>query len=385
MDTPNDEHPRLAIGCMSGTSLDGLDAVLVRARGSGVNLHDVEIVQGVSVDLGGAGVLRRLAAGEAVAAAEIAGAALALGRAHAEACRTLCEQAGIDRPALVCVHGQTVWHRAPVGWQVINPWPVARELGCPVVFDLRGSDLAGVGQGAPLTPLADWVLFRHERVGRVIVNLGGFCNATVLMPGGGPDTVRAADLCACSQVLDAAARAGIGKAFDPDGSHAASGRADDAAAGELTAALDAQGEAGRSLGSGDEGGAWVARWSGRLTGDDLLASACRGVGAAVARGLGRLTKVDGAGSGEVYLAGGSVRNRTLVRAIADATGGTVRLTDDLGVPAAWREGACFAVLGLLLADGQEVALPGVTGRAGPIPLSGAWILPTTDRPTAGTC
>ncbi|MCC5824216.1 MAG: anhydro-N-acetylmuramic acid kinase [Phycisphaerales bacterium] len=372
--TPTHARHRLAIGCMSGTSLDGIDAVLIRAAGEGLGLRDVSVLGGASVPLSSRGTLVRLAGGEPVTASDIAAAAHALGEDHAALCRALCDQTGVRRPEVACVHGQTVWHRPPAGWQLLNPWPVARELGCAVVYDLRGADLAGGGQGAPLTPLADWVLFRDDQADRVIVNLGGFCNATCLPAGCTPEGVRAADLCACNQVLDAAARAGIGEDYDPDGARAARGTPDRGAVEALRAALDAQTAAGRSLGSGDEARGWIETWAVRLRGEDLLASACAGVGGAIGAGIGRI------GQGEVYLAGGSARNRTLVGAIADALGQTVLRTDDLGVPVSWREAACFGVLGLLAADGVEIALSGVTGRAGTIPLSGAWIRPSQSAP-----
>lgn len=375
--------PRHAIGFMSGTSLDGLDAVLLRAAGRGLSMASVTVVDGISVALGGQQSLSRLAAGEPLSAGEIASAALELGVVHAQAARTLCDRAGLKRPDLACAHGQTVWHRPPIGWQVLNPWPIVRELGCPVVFDLRGADLAAGGQGAPLTPLADWVLFRDPVERRAVVNLGGFCNATILEPGGGPDTVRGADLCACNQVLDAAARAATGEAFDPGGRHAAGGAADRRATDELLAVLASQSRTGASLGSGDEARAWVDGWREKLPGNDLLASACAGVGQAIGEGVRRMAGADAA----VYFAGGSVQNRTLMRAIGDALGRPARTTEDAGVPAQWREAACFAVLGLLAADGVEIALPGVTGRAGPIPFSGAWMYPPQNgpRPIADTC
>ena len=62
----------------------------------------------------------------------------------------------------IAIHGQTVHHAPPVSWQLVNPWPVAQALACTVVTDLRGGDLALGGQGAPITPLADWVLLRDE-------------------------------------------------------------------------------------------------------------------------------------------------------------------------------------------------------------------------------
>jgi len=367
---------------MAGTSLDGVDAVLLRVTGRGLGMALDAVLDAVSVPLGGGQLLAQLARGGSADAGAIALACLELGKSHQLACRTLCDRAGIDRPDLVCAHGQTVWHTPPVGWQAFNPWPIAHDLRCPVVYDLRSADLNAGGQGAPITPLADWVLFRHPEQNRLIVNLGGFCNATNLDAGEQPGSIRAKDLCACNQVLDAASRAGIDRAFDPDGASAACGRVHPPAEAELFACLLGQLLEGRSLGSGDEAGRWVSEWSPRLSGQDLLATACRGVARAIAAGLA------GMGSGAVYVGGGSARNATLMRDIEHTLGRPVRRTDDLGVAAAWREGACFAVLGLLAMDGVEITLPSVTGRDGSIPLSGAWILPphpghAAHRPTAG--
>ncbi len=381
--------PRCSIGCMTGTSLDGLDVAVVEARGSGAELSDVRVVGWASRPLAERGVLAALAAGEPVDAGSITLAAASLGTAHAEACAEAWEAAGralaVERPALVCVHGQTVFHRPPLSWQLINPWPIAHRLGCPVVFDLRGADLQGGGEGAPITPIADWVLFGSDLETRVIVNLGGFCNATVLPRGGPLGRVSAFDVAPCNQVLDHASRRAIGRPFDPGGSHAAAGRADQRATAELAETLERVGSARdaavprRSLGTGDECTAWVDAWLGRLSGPDLLASACAGIGGTIARAI----RASAPGTPTIGLAGGSVANRALVGALEDAAGAPVVSVSELGVRgegggpvlAEQREAAGFAVLGLLLADGVEIALPRVTGRPGSIPLSGAWIRP----------
>jgi len=349
---------RLVIGCMTGTSLDGLDAALVEISGSGLGLS-AKLVALRDAPLGEAGtVLRLLASGQPVAAADICGAARQFGELHAEVCVDLAGDRGVDS---VAVHGQTVYHAAPSSWQLINPWPIVSRVGCRVVSDLRGADLAAAGQGAPITPLADFVMFGHAEVPRVIVNLGGFCNATFLPAGDDPAGVRGFDVCVCNQLLDEAARRVLGTPFDRDGDHAAAGHADPAAADQLFEALVAQHAAGRSLGTGDEGLAWLDAHADRLAANDLLASAASGVGRAIAHACA---------GGELLLAGGGARNRALVRAI-----GSSRTTGDLGVPVEAREAMAMAVLGALADDGVPITLQAVTGREDRVPLAGSWTYP----------
>ena len=359
---------RLVIGCMTGTSLDGVDAAALRIEGEGLDIA-AAFVTGASGGLHEAGaLLLPLARGEKLSAEEITRARRAYGEAIAD---TVAEVAGLTgaHPHLVAIHGQTVFHRPPWSWQLVDPWPVARRLACPVVFDLRGADLAAGGQGAPITPLADWVLFRSDSIGRAIVNLGGFCNATLLPAGASPSDVRGFDICACNQVLDEAARLGLRRPFDQDGAGALSGTPRDPAVEALALTLRRQAAEGRSLGTGDEGARWCADWEDRLIGVDLVASAADAVGRVIGEALRERLGPEGKAS----LAGGGVRNAALVRAIERALDRPTGRTDDLGVPAQFREAAGMAVLGALAADGICVTLPGVTGAGQPIPLSGAWV------------
>src|SRR5262245_35495304 len=150
---------RRVIGCMTGTSLDGLDVALVEIEGNGLGMK-ARVKAWNSHKLGPAGPsLRTLAAQEPLMAGDIAQAMHDFAALHAEACLEGAEGAPVD---LVCVHGQTVFHKPPLSWQVMQPAPIARAMKCPVVYDLRAADLAAGGQGAPITPIADWVLFRDE-------------------------------------------------------------------------------------------------------------------------------------------------------------------------------------------------------------------------------
>lgn len=356
---------RLALGCMTGTSLDGLDASLVEITGVGLSMR-ARLIAHSHAPFGELSTkLRALAAQCPFPPGEIASLAHQLALFHVERLARLAADRPID---LIALHGQTIHHAPPVSWQLVNPWPVVERFRVPVVFDLRGADLASGGQGAPITPIADWVLFRAAQP-RAIVNLGGFCNITLLPGSGEPDAsnIRAMDVCACNHVLDAAARVALGAPYDKDGAAAGAGRIHDAARDELAAILSAQSASRRSLGTGDEAAAWVGAWAARLTGPDLCASAVDAVARTVADAVG--------GGGDVFLAGGGARNRALATAIAHHLRREARTTADLGVPVEARESACMAAIGMLCRDRVPITLPQVTGRRDPAPLAGAWALP----------
>jgi N-acetylmuramic acid 6-phosphate etherase len=363
---------------MTGTSLDALDVCAVRAVGRGLEMR-VEVVSWLSRPLGELAVrLRGLAEGKAMTAGEISRLALDFGQFHASAVGALIDEiGGAQRPALVAVHGQTVFHSPPASWQMVNPWPVWERSGCPVVSDLRGADLARGGQGAPITPMADWVMFRSAGEARVVVNLGGFCNMTSVPAsplGSGPERVRGRDVCACNHILDAAARAGLGLDFDPGGENAAKATANDAASSELVRILSEQSRGGRSLGTGDEGVAWVTRWNEKLSATELLASCTAALGEVIGSAARSLGGGDEGPPGRVILAGGGAMNATLSREIAKHAGGALVVrSDEMGVPVGMREAAQMAVLGALSMDGVAITIPEVTGVTRPAPVAGAWI------------
>ncbi len=373
---------RHIIGCMTGTSLDALDAALVRIEGEGLALRATH-VRTVSRPLGPLGPrLRAVAEQLAHTAADVAALGRDLAMLHAEAIRELA--AAGPRADLICAHGQTVFHNPPLSWQLLSGPVLAREANVPLVYDLRAADLAAGGQGAPITPIADLVLFGHPTEPRAVVNLGGFCNFTTLPAlGDAPDLiaartaalphVRGGDVCACNHVLDTVARRVLGTPFDAGGAAALGGTVHEDALDDLLGIFAAQSAAGRSLGTGDEVASWVGRqWKGGagVTGPDLCTTACEAIADAACRAVARVRP----GTARVLVAGGGARNRALVRAFASVATFPVETTTEQGVPVESREAVCFAVLGALCRDRVPITLPQITGVT-VAPVAGVWAWP----------
>ena len=350
------QKARLVFGCMTGTSLDGLDTVLAEIAGRGLRMR-VTIRDRRSARLGRlAAPLRALAEQQPCTAGAIARLARDFSLLHAR----VLARFGVT-PDLVVVHGQTVFHAPPVSWQLLTPAVIAERLGCAVISDLRAADLAAGGEGAPITPLADLILYGHARERRTVINLGGFCNLTRLPAGREPVGIRGGDVCACNQVLDAVARTALQRPYDPEGRHAQRGTSDRAAERDLVRRLERQRRAGRSLGTGDELASWLARHP--LPPNDLARTACAAIATVIATAA--------APADRLVLAGGGTRNRTLVIELKARSTAPVTLSDELGIPAGDREALGMAVLGALSQDGVPITLTAVTGVGKP-PRSGAW-------------
>ena len=427
------ERRRLIAGCMTGTSLDGLDAALVEVVGTGLAMRATVLgCESVAMAKALRATLMRIAEGEAVRAAEVVRAARGLGELHADVVGSLIRgtrrfarkaslSVGVEGGGgglhLVVAHGQTVCHLpgeggGGVSWQLLDPWPIVRRHGVAVVHDLRGADLIAGGQGAPITPLADWVLFgrlcgEYQRV--VVVNLGGICNVTVLSGERVEDIgdIQAADVGPCNLLLDGVAARVLGERYDDGGRAALAGRyhpfaaeyVGEYVAGGGTLGREQYGDAAvegllREAGWAPEGGlpdallaearsasAWE-RGEG-LSKEDVLACVAGAVAGRIVGGVAGLlggmpTEVGTAGRRVlVVLAGGGVRNLAVVRAIregVEAGDGRVVVSDEVGLPHEAREAAGMAVLGALAEDGVPITLESVTGGDRP-GRAGRWAYP----------
>ena len=352
---------------MTGTSLDGLDLALVSLEGSGMAMRAVSI-RHTHVPLGELQGRLRAACTEPLNAEAWARLGHDLGHLHAEAIAAAWPNEPID---LVAAHGQTLFHAPPHSMQLLNAWPIAQAIGCPVVSDLRGADLAAGGQGAPITPIADVILYREHlpEDGMAIVNLGGFANATILHPAK-LDAPVGFDCCPCNHLLDSAARHLLKQPFDPDGRHAAAGTPDDAMALDLAQAISALRHEERSGGSGDEGfeaAMGTCRTMSSAPHEHILATIADAIGQAVAASL------EPHGIRQACLAGGGARNAGLESAIGRHLGTPTQQSGEFGVPIDAREAAAMAILGTLAADGHPITTPASTGRGDLRIRAGSWV------------
>jgi anhydro-N-acetylmuramic acid kinase len=366
-------EPRRVVGLISGTSADGVDAALVELRGSGPST-EARLLDFRSRPYPPALRARVVALGEATAE-ELLSVHYALGEEFAGAALEViapAQRAGLA-VHLVGSHGQTARHHPrsasrdgrAATLQLGEPAIIAERTGLPVVADFRPRDVAAGGEGAPLVPLVDWLLFRSAGRTRACLNLGGIANVTVV----GPDLERtyAFDLGPANMPMDVAVQALTGGAetLDRDGRRAAAGQVDSGLVEELMRhpflALPPPKSTGREAFGDVLVRPLLARFAGR--GDDLLASLTRFVAEAVADGIRRYVKqpVD-----EVLASGGGARNGTLMRALAARVAPVpLRSLAAVGMDPDAKEAVAFAVLANETLFGRPGNLPAATGAAGP--------------------
>jgi anhydro-N-acetylmuramic acid kinase len=208
--------PMLVMGMMSGTSADGIDVALARISGAPPNLN-AKLLRHTSVKFPEAlrKEILRVAEQHPISAGDLSQLNFRLGELFAAAALTACRELRVSpsKVHLIGSHGQTIFHQGrPVSFfgaptastlQIGEPSVIAARTGITTVGDFRPADIALGGQGAPLVPYADYLLYRHEKLGRVSLNLGGIANITVLPRAAKPKQVFAFDTGPANMLIDA--------------------------------------------------------------------------------------------------------------------------------------------------------------------------------------
>jgi anhydro-N-acetylmuramic acid kinase len=370
----------IVVGLMSGTSLDGIDAALADIGGDTPETIDWRLIHGCTLAFPEE---RRGRIHDAIlngSAERLCRLDAELGEWFAEAVERVCREAGMPVEAvdLIGSHGQTVWHVPPADGargstlQLGDPATIAERTGRPVVSDFRTRDMAAGGQGAPLVPWIDQVLFAADGRPRALQNIGGIGNVSWVPARGAAEPVFAFDTGPGNALIDAAVEiATAGRlTYDRDGALAAQGTVDEALLAELLAHPYFAQEPPKSSGREAFGRPFVERLvdAVRPEGDqewlDLVATltelTARSIRGAYERWI--LPR----GVEEVVLTGGGARNPTLVariRALLDplpvAGSGTLGLGMDV------KEALAFAVLAWAHVHRIPANVPEATGAKGP--------------------
>jgi anhydro-N-acetylmuramic acid kinase len=353
-------------GVMSGTSLDGIDVAIVDVRGA-----RVETIGFLSSAYPEELRARLMAVSNAVAhVAEISRLNFLLGESYARAVLRATKRWGAVE--LIGCHGQTIYHEGRRNTlQIGEAAVIAERTGVPVVSNFRARDIAAGGQGAPLVPYVDYLLFRHPRRMRVVLNIGGIANITVIPAGAQPEEVVAFDTGPGNMAIDALAREHTGGKlnYDRDGKIAASGRLDRELLGHLLDEPYYRRKPPKSAGREQYGSEFVARLkASRRPLPDLIATATVLTAAAVAIGVAAATDrslTAAAQKGlhaDLICSGGGTHNPFLMRHLAALLPGwSISVSTDFGIDADAKEAIAFAILAYETWRRRPSNLPSATG------------------------
>ena len=367
------------LGLMSGTSADGVDAVLVELSGSAEHPHWT-LLRSASLDYPASTrqLILAVGQGEAETASTLLNLSETITKIQAAAARQ-CDPEG--QAQLVGCHGQTLWHRPPknaetgalqpgASWQMLQAPLLAQLLKRPVIFDFRAADLALGGQGAPLVPKADAALLGRTKGWRALLNLGGIANLTLIPPDAGPDRlqpVRGWDCGPANSLIDLAMEQfSEGKeSCDESGRLAEKGQCDEALILRWLAEPYFQLSPPKSTGRELFGRADLTRRLQEMQGQaiaDQIATLTAFSAAVVAQDLQQLSNQNHPLPIELLVAGGGSQNLTLMRELTKRCRGLrLRRSDELRLPSQSREAMVFALLAWWHHLGYPGNAPAITG------------------------
>lgn len=360
-------QPAYTLGLMSGTSLDGLDAALVRFQGEAMHLIAATCTP-LPPEL-----RKQLLQLQTPGDNELHQAALAangLADLCADAVASLLTQAGLPASAIAAIglHGQTLRHQPAQGYtlQIGNAARLAERTGITVVHDFRSRDIAAGGQGAPLVPAFHAALFGHAHEHRVVINVGGMANMTDLPPGG---PVRGWDTGPGNVLLDGWIQQQRGLPYDADGAWARTGQVVEPLLAEWLATPYFALPPPKSTGREAFGADWLAAHTSRIASTTGRRHAPEDIQATLleltARSLADSVAQECRGAEHIYICGGGAHNARLCQRLAALLAPCpVASTAALGLEPDWVEACAFAWLARQTLLARPGNLPDVTGARG---------------------
>ncbi len=364
----------ILVGLMSGTSLDGITAAVVRFTELAPGRVSSELLATVGHEYDPAQRARLANALTGATPAEYCRLNFDLGEWLAEAAIQAIAEAGVSKKdiAAIASHGQSIWHEPGHStWQTGESSVIAERTGLEVISDFRVRDMAAGGQGAPLVPIADAMLFSDSAKWRALQNIGGIGNVSVVPPGGDLTGVRAFDTGPGCGVIDKVVRTlRPDLAFDRDGELASRGTAvrsvvDELLSHEYFAAAPPK-STGPELFSQHYTDDLIERCMAAVPGcrdEDIIATAVSLTARSIAMAYDRFIAEPVT---EVFLSGGGARNPALVREIVEQVAPlTVMDFDETFFDGDAKEAVAFALLGYLHLRGEAGNVPRATGAGGP--------------------
>jgi anhydro-N-acetylmuramic acid kinase len=378
------EKPMLVLGMMSGTSADGIDVALVRISGAPANLN-AKLLGHTSVKFPAAvrKEILRVAEQHPITAGALSQLNFRLGELLAGAALAACRKFRIPpkKMALIGSHGQTIFHQGkPVNClgrptastlQIGEPAIIAARTGITTVGDFRPADIALGGQGAPLVPYADYLLYRHPKLGRVSLNLGGIANITVLPRAAQPQQVFAFDTGPANMLIDAlVAQFTRGRLrFDENARLSSQGRSIPALLDELLRDPYLKLPPPKSTGREYYGNAYLKKLLAlgrryRAKSNDLIRAATIFTALSVVDALNRFvlpkTKIH-----QLIVSGGGAHNPLILAQLSAALPDIEVLPSGrLGVPEDAKEAFAFALIAYETFHQRPANLPSATGARG---------------------
>src|SRR5229473_521922 len=375
----------LVLGLMSGTSADAIDVALARISGAPPRLN-AKLLNHTSINF--PPKLRkeilRVAEQQAISAGQLSQLNFRLGEMFAEAALTACRRFRIapKKIALIGSHGQTIFHQGqPVPYlgrptastlQIGEPAIIAARTGITTIGDFRPADIALGGQGAPLVPYADYLLYRHKKFGRVSLNLGGIANITVLPRAAKPQQVFAFDTGPANMLIDALVSHFTHgrRRFDENARLASQGRSVPALLDDLLRDPYLKLPPPKSTGREYYGNAYLKQFLAlgrryRAKPNDLIRAATIFTALSVVDALNRFvlpkTKIH-----QLIVSGGGAHNPLILAQLSAALPGIEVLPSSrLGVPEDAKEAFAFALLAYETFHQRPANLPSATGARRP--------------------
>ena len=353
-------QPELYIGLMSGTSMDGIDAALVdftESQPKLINTHSHPWPKAVQQEL----VKARDIPDDELS--PLSSLDLNVAKIFAEACVRVLEETPYNTLDIIAIgsHGQTIRHRPdidkPFSLQLGNAQRIAGLTGIDVISDFRTADIKAGGQGAPLAPAFHQAVFHHDNINRVIVNIGGIANITVL-PKDKNQEVTGFDCGPGNTLMDAWASKYKQQNYDADGAFAASGKTNTTLLAQLLMDDYFQLAPPKSTGFEYFNLEWLSKHVDKeIDNADMQSTLCDLTSTSIIRAINQYAGA----TDEIFICGGGAHNKELMRRLQAITKCPVATTEMLGIHPDWVEAMAFAWLAYQHNHQQTGNLPSVTG------------------------